>query len=76
MKKYLAIHEAPCVGTAEIIFEAVDDAAAERKAWSDSLNSRYYVTGGYDLYRLEYNPYAHTHILVPVEHSEEGEVNE
>lgn len=66
MKKYLVIYEAPCVGTVEKIIEAADDESAERQAWSESLNSLYYVTGGYDLYRLAYDPNAHKHILIPV----------
>lgn len=66
MKKYLAIYEAICVGTAEEIFEAVDDESAERYAWSQSVNCRYYALGGYDLYRLVYDTITHKHELVRV----------
>lgn len=66
MKHYLAIHECPADGPVPVLFEAETDNEAESRAWEDSLVNPYYVLGGYDLYRLEYNPYGHTHILVPV----------
>lgn len=67
MVHYLAIHEAPCVGTCPVTFDATNDQDAENIAWIDSCNCPDLVAGGYDLYRIVYNPYAHTHILVPVE---------
>ena len=64
---YLAIIEAPCVGTVAVTFTATCDAAADDEAYRMSAENPEYVTGGYDLYRIEYMPAAHTHKLVPVE---------
>lgn len=66
MSMYLAIHEAPCVGVAPVTFEAENDKAAENIAWIDSCNCPDLVVGGYDLYRIVYNPTTRKHELVVV----------
>lgn len=63
---YLAIHEAPCVGTVPFAFDAENDQVAENRAWIDSCNCPDLVIGSYDLYRIVYNPVTHKHELVPV----------
>ena len=66
MAYYLAIHEAPCVGVAPEAFEADDDLTAEDVAFKQSIDSPYYVPGGYALYRIVYNPKTHHYELSPV----------
>ena len=66
MKKYLAIHEAPCVGTCEVLFEAKDDQEADNRAWEDSVSNPYFTTGGYDLYWLHWSHDTHQYILTLV----------
>lgn len=66
MSYYLAMHEAPCVGVAPVTFEAENDQDAENIAWIDSCNCPDLVVGGYDLYRITYNPMTHKHELTPV----------
>lgn len=63
MAYYLAMHEAPCVSVAPEAFEADDDRQAEDIAFEQSLNSNYYVTGGYDLYRIVWNAFEHKYEL-------------
>ena len=68
MSYYLAIHEAPCVGVAPVTFEADTDAQADDIAFDQSIDCTYYVPGGYELYRIVYNPTTHLHelsIVVP-----------
>lgn len=64
-KKYLAIYEAPCVGTVAETFTADNDDAAEKIAWETSVNNKHYVAGGYDLYSIVYNPFIHRYELRP-----------
>lgn len=71
MSMYLAIHEAPCVGVAPIAFDADNDREAEDIAFEQSIDSPYYVSGGYDLYRIVYNPVTHLHELSVVAPEEE-----
>ena len=66
MSMYLAIHEAPCVGVAPVAFDADTDAQAEDIAFDQSLDCREFVTGGYDLYRIVYNPIEHKYELAMV----------
>lgn len=66
MSYYLAIHEAPCVGVAPVTFEADTDAQAEVCAFEQSVTDPQFVIGGYDLYRITYNPMTHKHELTPV----------
>ena len=66
MSMYLAIHEAPCVGVAPVAFDADTDAQAEVYAFEQSVTEPHFVIGGYDLYRITYNPYTHVHELTPV----------
>ena len=66
MSMYLAIHEAPCVGVAPVAFDADTDAQAEDIAFDQSRDCREFVTGGYDLYRIVYNPKTHTYELAMV----------
>ena len=66
MSMYLAIHEAPCVGVAPIAFDADNDAQAEVYAFEQSVTEPHFVIGGYDLYRIVYNPVTHAHELTPV----------
>lgn len=66
MAYYLAIHEAPCVGVAPIAFEADTDAQAEVYAFEQSVTDPNFVMGGYDLYRIVYNPATHHYELSPV----------
>lgn len=66
MSMYLAIHEAPCVGVAPVAFDADTDAQAEVYAFEQSVTNEYFVIGGYDLYRIVYNPLTHVHELTPV----------
>ena len=66
MSMYLAIHEAPCVGVAPVAFDADTDAQAEVYAFEQSVTNEYFVIGGYDLYRITYNPMTHKHELIPV----------
>lgn len=66
MSYYLAIHEAPCVGVAPVTFEADTDAQAEVYAFEQSVTDPQFVIGGYDLYRIAYNPMTHKHELTPV----------
>lgn len=66
MSMYLAIHEAPCVGVAPVAFDAYTDAQAEVYAFEQSVTNEYFVIGGYDLYRIVYNPITHVHELTPV----------
>lgn len=66
MSMYLAIHEAPCVGVAPVAFDADTDAQAEDIAFDQSRDCREFVTGGYDLYRIVWNPRTHVHELTPV----------
>ena len=63
MAYYLAIHEAPCVGVAPVTFEADTDTQAEDIAFTQSNDSPYYVPGGYDLYRIVWNPFEHKYEL-------------
>ena len=70
MSYYLAMHEAPCVGVAPVTFEAENDQDAENIAWIDSCNCPDLVVGGYDLYRITYNPVTHKHELTPVVHDD------
>ena len=66
MKKYLAIFEAPCVGsTAEVIY-ADDPTGADFIAWERSCNDEYIVNGGYDLYQIVYNHDTHKHELLEI----------
>lgn len=70
MSYYLAIHEAPCVGVAPVAFEADTDAQAEVYAFEQSVTDPQFVIGGYDLYRIVYNPVTHKHelsVVVPEE---------
>lgn len=71
MSYYLAIHEAPCVGVAPVTFEAENDQDAENIAWIDSCNCPDLVVGGYDLYRIVYNPHTHLYELAVVAPEEE-----
>ena len=71
MSMYLAIHEAPCVGVSPVAFDADTDAQAEDIAFDQSRDCREFVTGGYDLYRVVYNPKTHNHELTPVIPSDE-----
>lgn len=66
MSMYLAIHEAPCVGVAPVAFDADTDAQAEVYAFEQSVTNEYFVIGGYDLYRIVWNPATHVHELTPV----------
>ena len=66
MSMYLAIHEAPCVGVAPVAFDADTDAQAEVYAFEQSVTEPHFVIGGYDLYRITYNPMTHKHELTPV----------
>ena len=66
MSMYLAIHEAPCVGVAPVAFDADTDAQAEDIAFDQSRDCREFVTGGYDLYRIVYNPRTHMYELAMV----------
>lgn len=66
MSYYLAIHEAPCVGVAPVTFEADTDAQADDIAFTQSIDSPYYVPGGYELYRIMYNPATYFYELSPV----------
>ena len=66
MSMYLAIHEAPCVGVAPVAFDADTDAQAEVYAFEQSVTEPHFVPGGYDLYRIVYNPKTHKHELTPV----------
>lgn len=66
MSMYLAIHEAPCVGVAPVAFDADNDAQAEVYAFEQSVTEPHFVIGGYDLYRIVYNPKTHNHELTPV----------
>ena len=66
MSMYLAIHEAPCVGVAPVAFDADTDAQAEVYAFEQSVTNEHFVIGGYDLYRITYNPSTHAHELTPV----------
>ena len=66
MSMYLAIHEAPCVGVAPVAFDADTDAQAEVYAFEQSVTNEYFVIGGYDLYRIVWNPVTHVHELTPV----------
>ena len=63
MSMYLAIHEAPFVGVAPVAFDADTDAQAEDIAFDQSRDCREFVTGGYDLYRIVYNPKTHNYEL-------------
>ena len=63
MSMYLAIHEAPCVGVAPVAFDADTDAQAEDIAFDQSRDCREFVTGGYDLYRIVWNPKTHMYEL-------------
>ena len=66
MSMYLAIHEAPCVGVAPVAFDADTDAQAEVYAFEQSVTEKHFVIGGYDLYRIVWNPVTHAHELTPV----------
>ena len=66
MSMYLAIHEAPCVGVAPVAFDADTDAQAEDIAFDQSRDCREFVTGGYDLYRIVWNPSTHMYELAMV----------
>ena len=66
MSMYLAIHEAPCVGVAPVAFDADTDAQAEVYAFEQSVTEPHFVIGGYDLYRIVWNPRTHVHELTPV----------
>ena len=66
MSRYLAIHEAPCVGVAPVAFDADNDAQAEVYAFEQSVTNEYYLIGCYDLYRIVWNPRTHIHELTPV----------
>lgn len=66
MSMYLAIHEAPCVGVAPVAFDADTDAQAEVYAFEQSVTEKHFVIGGYDLYRVIWNPVTHAHELTPV----------
>ena len=66
MSMYLAIHEAPCVGVAPVAFDADTDAQAEVYAFEQSVTEPHFVIGGYDLYRIVWNPATHAHELTPV----------
>ena len=66
MSMYLAIHEAPCVGVAPVAFDADTDAQAEVYAFERSVTEPHFVIGGYDLYRIVWNPATHAHELTPV----------
>ena len=66
MSMYLAIHEAPCVGVAPVAFDADTDAQAEVYAFEQSVTEPHFVIGGYDLYRIVWNPVTHVHELTPV----------
>ena len=66
MSMYLAIHEAPCVGVAPVAFDADTDAQAEVYAFEQSVTEPHFVIGGYDLYRIVWNPATHVHELTPV----------
>jgi hypothetical protein len=63
---YLAIHEAPCVGVVPFTFDADTDAQAEDIAFEVSVDSREFVSGSYDLYRIVWNPVEHKHELAMV----------
>ena len=71
MSYYLAIHEAPCVGVAPVTFEADTDAQAEVYAFEQSVTEPQFVIGGYDLYRIVYNPTTHFYELAVVVPEEE-----
>ena len=66
MSMYLAIHEAPCVGVAPVAFDADNDAQAEDIAFDQSRDCREFVTGGYDPYRIVWNPIEHKYELAMV----------
>ena len=66
MSMYLAIHEAPCVGVAPVAFDADTDAQAEVYAFEQSVTEPHFVIGGYDLYRIVYNPRTHMYELAMV----------
>ena len=66
MSMYLAIHEAPCVGVAPVAFDADTDAQAEVYAFEQSVTEPHFVIGGYDLYRIVYNPKTHMYELAMV----------
>lgn len=63
MSMYLAIHEAPCVGVAPVAFDADTDAQAEVYAFEQSVTEKHFVIGGYDLYRIVWNPIEHKYEL-------------
>ena len=66
MSMQLAIYEAPCVGVTLIAFDADNDAQAEVYAFEQSVTEPHFVIGGYDLYRIGWNPVTHAHELTPV----------
>ena len=66
MSMYLAIHEAPCVGVAPVAFDADTDAQAEVYAFEQSVTEPHFVIGGYDLYRIVWNPVTHMYELTMV----------
>ena len=66
MSMYLAIHEAPCVSVTLIAFNADNDAQAEVYAFEQSVTEPHFVIGGYDLYRIVYNPKTHMYELAMV----------
>ena len=66
MSMYLAIHEAPCFGATLVAFDADTDAQAEDIAFDQSRDCREFVTGGYDLYRIAWNPSTHMYELAMV----------
>lgn len=61
--KFLAIYEAPCVGTVAETFEADSIFEAEGIAWDRSFEVYEYVDGGVDLYLISYNQKTHRHEL-------------
>ena len=66
MSMYLAIHKAPCVGVTLTAFDADNDAQAEVYAFEQSVTEPHFVIGGYDLYRIGWNPVTHAHELTTV----------
>lgn len=73
--KFLAIHEAPCVGTVAETFEADTVQEAEDITWDRSCSVEEFVMGGYDLYKIVWDRNILGHRLIPILCGEEVEYN-
>lgn len=70
MKTYLVIFEAPCVGVDERLIHVSCDKEACEFAWRTSCSVSVYVTGSYDIYRIDYDNKTHNHTLTRVDEGE------